>query len=136
METFEATEQIPIGDEQHRRLVSVQQILDELQALKKRLYKLEYWRDVNFEASPGKAHCRVPAGPVEDSSVVEAGSEADDGETTESDRLGDGEYVAGVLADVAPDDSFAVRSPHADVELVHAIAAAGSDDDVHELSFS
>jgi hypothetical protein len=136
METFEATELIPVGDQRHRRLVSIQEVLDELQRVKKRLATLEYWRDVNFEASPGKSHRRIPAGPAADSPQLEAGSETDDGETTASDRVGDGEYVAGVLADVAPEDSFSVRSPHADVELVHEIAAAGSDDDVHELSFS
>jgi hypothetical protein len=128
METFEATELIPVGDEQHRRLVSVTEILDELRSTKKRLLDLEKkfeQRAYHSEISRSRA-ARFAAHSHE----LEARADTDGEEPDASDCLGDGEHVASVLADMAPEDSFAVRSPHVEVELAHALNSAVSE---HQL---
>ncbi len=113
METFEATELIPVGDEQHRRLVSIQELLDELRDCKQRLAKLEKFREKYFYTTAAN---RRSKGPVGHSSELEVGSGG-------VNRVGHGEQPTSLLADVEQDF---VTLPEGDAEdsSLYQVAAA------------
>jgi hypothetical protein len=126
---LEATEMIPVGDEQHRRLICIQELLDELRSVKKRLATLEHWRDLNFEASPGQNWRSGIKGPFKNRLPLEAGTETVGREDSTRDRVGDGIGADGVLAEsVDEEDCVPLRSPLSDLELVYAATTTTGDD--------
>jgi hypothetical protein len=116
----EATEMFSIDDEKHRRLVSIQELLDELRSVKTRLAKLEHWRDLNFEASPGKANRGGSKRPFENRPPLEIRPER-------LGRVGHGERANSLLADVAEEDSLPEQERDTEVASLDAIAAAASE---------
>jgi hypothetical protein len=114
--TLEATEVVVLSDERHKRIIVVEELLNEIASMKKRLLGLEERYDANVKASRFATRARK--------------LEARRGQLDRVGRHEDAD-TDGVLAEVVDaEDLITVRSSRSEVELSYAATVAGDDDTV------